>query len=107
MNALVLSGGNIKGAYQAGIVSTLLQAGYVPEIATTKRGIPSVLWNLIRKCWKGLVDTDMGNPLEGRCTRCLVSAHRASRPRRGPLRGMLRLPCGRPKVQETPCRRRA
>jgi predicted patatin/cPLA2 family phospholipase len=34
MNALVLSGGNIKGAYQAGIVSTLLQAGYVPEIAT-------------------------------------------------------------------------
>ena len=34
MNALVLSGGNIKGAYQAGIVSTLLQAGYVPGIAT-------------------------------------------------------------------------
>ena len=34
MNALVLSGGNIKGAYQAGTVSTLLQAGYVPEIAT-------------------------------------------------------------------------
>jgi NTE family protein len=34
MNALVLSGGNIKGAYQARIVSTLLLAGYVPEIAT-------------------------------------------------------------------------
>ena len=34
MRALVFSGGNIKGAYQAGIVSTLLQAGYVPEIAT-------------------------------------------------------------------------
>lgn len=34
MRALVLSGGNIKGAYQAGIVSTLLQAGFVPEIAT-------------------------------------------------------------------------
>jgi NTE family protein len=104
VNALVLSGGNIKGAYQAGIVSTLLQAGYVPEIATgisvgalnagylaglapagsvpdwpaigrrlegfwrehvtspesfvKKRGIPSVLWNLIRKQWKGLVDTE-------------------------------------------------
>ncbi|MBA3317268.1 MAG: patatin-like phospholipase family protein [Gemmatimonadales bacterium] len=104
MNALVLSGGNIKGAYQAGTVSTLLQAGYVPEIATgisvgalnagylaglapagssvdwpavgrklemfwrehvtspksfvEKRGIPSVLWNLIRKKWKGLLDTE-------------------------------------------------
>lgn len=104
MNALVLSGGNIKGAYQAGIVSTLLQAGYVPEIATgisvgainagylaglapagsipdwpaigrrleefwrehvtspesfvKKRGIPGILWNLIRKRWKGLVDTE-------------------------------------------------
>jgi NTE family protein len=104
MHALVLSGGNIKGAYQAGIVSTLLQAGYVPEIATgisvgalnagylaglapagstpdwpaigrrlegfwrenvtspqslvRKRSIPSVLWNLIRKRWKGLVDTE-------------------------------------------------
>ena len=34
MNALVLSGGNIKGAYQAGIVSTLLQAGYAPAIVT-------------------------------------------------------------------------
>jgi NTE family protein len=104
VRALVLSGGNIKGAYQAGIVSTLLQAGYVPDIATgisvgalnagylaglapagstpdwpaigrrlegfwrehvtipgsfvKKRGIPSVLWNLIRKRWKGLVDTE-------------------------------------------------
>lgn len=104
MNALVLSGGNIKGAYQAGIVSMLLQAGYVPDIATgisvgalnagylaglapagpvtdwpaagrkleafwrehvtgpeqfvRKRSIPSVLWNLIRKRWKGLVDTE-------------------------------------------------
>ncbi|CAN5707986.1 patatin-like phospholipase family protein [soil metagenome] len=103
MNALVLSGGNIKGAYQAGIVSTLLQAGYVPQIATgvsvgalnagylaglapsgtapdwpaigrrleafwrehvtgaesfvRKRGIPAVLWSLIRKRWQGLVDT--------------------------------------------------
>jgi NTE family protein len=103
MNALVLSGGNIKGAYQAGIVSTLLQAGYVPDIATgisvgalnagylaglapvgsppdwpaigrkleafwrdhvtspasfvTKRGIPGLLWNLLRRRWKGLVDT--------------------------------------------------
>ena len=104
MNALVLSGGNIKGAYQAGIISTLLQAGYVPEIATgisvgalnagylaglvplgslpdwpavgrkletfwrehvtspesfvKKRGIASVLWNLVRKRWQGLVDTE-------------------------------------------------
>jgi len=104
VNALVLSGGNIKGAYQAGIVSSLLQAGYVPEIATgisvgalnagylaglapagsipdwpaagrkleafwrehvtspgsfvRKRGILSVLWNLLRKRWKGLVDTE-------------------------------------------------
>jgi NTE family protein len=104
MHALVLSGGNIKGAYQAGIVSALLQAGYVPEIATgisvgalnagylaglapagsipdwpaigrrleglwrehvtspeslvRKRSIPSVLWHLVRKRWKGLVDTE-------------------------------------------------
>jgi NTE family protein len=104
VRALVLSGGNIKGAYQAGTVSALFQAGYVPEIATgisvgalnagylaglapagsipdwpaigrrlegfwrehvtspesfvTKRGIPSILWNLIRKRWKGLVDTE-------------------------------------------------
>lgn len=103
MNALVMSGGNIKGAYQAGIVSMLLQAGYVPEIATgisvgalnagylaglapvgsvpdwpavgrkleafwrehvtspgsfvKKRGIPGVIWNLVTKQWKGLVDT--------------------------------------------------
>jgi NTE family protein len=104
MDALVLSGGNIKGAYQAGTISTLLQAGYAPEIVTgisvgalnagylaglapvgpmpdwpaigrrleqfwrehvsgpksfiRKRSIPSVLWNLIRKRWKGLVDTE-------------------------------------------------
>jgi NTE family protein len=34
VRALVLSGGNIKGAYQAGVISTLLQAGFVPEITT-------------------------------------------------------------------------
>ncbi len=34
MDALVLSGGNIKGAYQAGAVSALLQAGYAPSIVT-------------------------------------------------------------------------
>lgn len=34
MDALVLSGGNIKGAYQAGAVSALLQAGYGPGIVT-------------------------------------------------------------------------
>jgi NTE family protein len=34
MNALVLSGGNIKGAYQAGVISALLQAGYSPGIVT-------------------------------------------------------------------------
>jgi NTE family protein len=104
MHALVLSGGNIKGAYQAGIISTLLQAGYIPGIVTgisvgalnagyiaglapkgaahdwpaigrrletfwranvtspksfvKKRGLPSILWNLLRKRWAGLVDTD-------------------------------------------------
>ncbi|HEU5171628.1 MAG TPA: patatin-like phospholipase family protein [Gemmatimonadales bacterium] len=34
MDALVLGGGNIKGAYQAGVVSALLQAGYQPGILT-------------------------------------------------------------------------
>jgi NTE family protein len=34
VDALVLSGGNIKGAYQAGIISTLLKGGYQPGIAT-------------------------------------------------------------------------
>jgi NTE family protein len=117
VNALVLSGGNIKGAYQAGAVSTLLQAGYVPGIVTgisvgalnagylaglapagpvpdwpaigrrletfwrervtrpasfvRKRGIPSVLWNLLRKRWTGLLDTD---PLVGVVRRELATA---------------------------------
>jgi NTE family protein len=34
MDALVLGGGNIKGAYQAGIIAGLLEAGYEPEIVT-------------------------------------------------------------------------
>ena len=34
MQALVLSGGNIKGAFQAGAVRAILQAGYRPEIVT-------------------------------------------------------------------------
>lgn len=34
MDALVLSGGNIKGAYQAGAISALLRAGFTPGIVT-------------------------------------------------------------------------
>jgi NTE family protein len=34
MDAMALSGGNIKGAYQAGVVATLLKAGYRPGIVT-------------------------------------------------------------------------
>jgi NTE family protein len=34
VNALVLSGGNIKGAFQAGAVAAVLDAGYRPEVIT-------------------------------------------------------------------------
>jgi len=34
MRALVLSGGGIKGAYQAGAIRTVLESGYGPEIVT-------------------------------------------------------------------------
>lgn len=34
MNALVLSGGNIKGAYQAGAIAAVLESGFVPGIIT-------------------------------------------------------------------------
>lgn len=34
MKALVLSGGNIKGAFQAGAIRTVIQAGYQPDIIT-------------------------------------------------------------------------
>ena len=34
MDALVLSGGNIKGAYQAGVIAGLTEKGFVPKIVT-------------------------------------------------------------------------
>src|SRR5215218_5135480 len=34
MDALVLSGGSIKGAYQAGAIQVVLESGYTPDILT-------------------------------------------------------------------------
>jgi len=34
MKALVLSGGNIKGAYQAGAIAQVLESGWIPDVVT-------------------------------------------------------------------------
>jgi NTE family protein len=76
-DALVLSGGNIRGAYQAGVIAGLNAAWLAafpndgeglaefwrtritaPDTLVRKRGFLDLAYRVVAKRWKGVVDTD-------------------------------------------------
>jgi len=109
MRALVLTGGNIKGAFQAGAVRGILDAGYRPEIITgisvgaaaQGRSALDIGWRALTRQWAGLVDMERLYQL----VRRTISTEDFIDPPVRAAFGAVSLPAPSYRVLETPRRR--